>query len=106
MLPQRPPLDWRREYLPIRQRYSEPNIKGTMRGIRRIDTMGQAGSEGALRWDVAESTTRGYAVCSDDGKAAAADINFNASSSNTIFSDSATTVRPEAFRAYSLIRYS
>ena len=83
-----------------------PNIKGTMRGIRRIDTMGQAGSEGALRWDVAESTTRGYAVCSDDGKAAAADINFNASSSNTIFSDSATTVRPEAFRAYSLIRYS
>ena len=29
MLPQRPPLDWRREYLPIRQRYSvRPNIPG------------------------------------------------------------------------------
>ena len=63
--------------------------------------------------DVSSSSALYYAIDAQTGKAqisqssnVPADPAFDASRNNAIYQDSVTTVRPDAFRAYCLIRYS
>lgn len=78
--------------------YSEPNIKGNTGTIPYINTLEGAGAfETDIQGQVRATGTTNTAYCY---------LNLNASAYNSIYSDSVTTVRPEAFRAYCLIRYS
>ena len=56
-------------------------------GVFSVDGQGQVQATGTT------PTTYGY-------------LNFNASAYSSIYRDDLTTVRPSAFRAYCLIRYS
>ena len=78
-----------------------PNIKGLIRGLRRIDDHGQEGSEGALSWNNPNSTL-GVTVVKD-GKTST-DIVFNAASCTAIYNDSVTTVKPDSLCILCLIR--
>lgn len=74
-----------------------PNIQGSTGTIPYINTMT---GTGALivdqQGEVQATGTTNTAYCY---------LNLNASNYNSIYSDAVTTVRPEAFRAYCLIRY-
>ena len=98
MLPQRPPLDWRREYLPIRQRYSvAPNIKGFLRGnVVYFDN-----GRGALR-----SADASYTVVEKGGTESKTNngIEFNASWDNPIYSDDNLTPTVDALFGLNIIK--
>ena len=99
MLPQRPPLDWRREYLPIRQRYSvAPNITGSTNNS--LLKAGDADGLGCVTWGTASPANLGQG----SGRYSAL-MNINASKSNAIFGAS-STVQPAGLYAQFLIRYS
>ena len=84
------------------RRYSvRPNIKGLIRGLRRIDDHGQEGSEGALSWNNPNSTL-GVTVVKDGNTST--DIVFNAASCTAIYNDSVTTVKPDSLCILCLIR--
>ena len=106
MLPQRPPLDWRREYLPIRQRYSEPNILSSGRGFDDQFDISQYGFHdltgamfisrtGPRKYDrdMYESHTSGSLAWT-----------FDASRNSALYGAS-TTNQPAALQVYCLIRY-
>ena len=98
MLPQRPPLDWRREYLPIRQRYSErPNILGysNIAGYYDLATASGGALSACSRWT--------FSIVREPGTAGGI-INIDASGANSIYGAS-TTNQPKSLRAYALIRY-
>ena len=107
MLPQRPPLDWRREYLPIRQRYSvRPNILSSGRGFDDQFDISQYGFHdltgamfisrtGPRKYDrdMYESHTSGSLAWT-----------FDASRNSALYGAS-TTNQPAALQVYCLIRY-
>lgn len=101
MLPQRPLLGWRREYLPIRQRYSDgPNIKGNSLLAGFVtpssgEVCGDGPFSGMRRW------VQNFTLTSGTNSSV---LKFDANLANTLYSDSVTTVRPEAFRALALVR--
>lgn len=108
MLPQRPLLGWRREYLPIRQRYSVPNIAGAINSLRSTDVHDRnAYSDGAFTWSDAKTSGGGFSYLNVEGNSEAAkfDPQFNASKSSSLFGSS-DTVQPKALRSYCLIRYA
>ncbi len=75
-----------------------PNIKGSTGTIPYINTLEGTGAfETDIQGQVQATGATNTAYCY---------LNLNASAHNSIYSDSVTTVRPEAFRAYCLIRYS
>ena len=98
MLPQRPPLDWRREYLPIRQRYSvAPNISGTFAGGNGHDDCwtGPFKKMGSSLFAYGANAASEFFM---------QETSFNASEANTMYGD-ADTVQPKTLRAFALIRY-
>lgn len=96
----------KRRQLPLFQNcplYSErPNIQGALTWIQPTNI--QAGSNGALFWQHASNIQTVSKTLSDIGNQA--DIGFSAQRHSAIYRDDITTVRPEAFRAYCLIRYA
>jgi len=75
-----------------------PNIKGSTGTIPYINTLEGTGAfETDMQGQVQATGATNTAYCY---------LNLNASAHNSIYSDSVTTVRPEAFRAYCLIRYA
>lgn len=103
MLPQRPPLDWRREYLPIRQRYSvAPNIQG---GFQAIAYNGDSQLNSFITngmFKIKVSNKNGSLPTGNTS--GSNDFFLNASTVNAIFGG-ADTVQPKTLRSQFLIRY-
>ena len=99
MLPQRPPLDWRRECLPIRQRYSEPNIQGSFTPIVSRRDATASGSISSFTSYAGANVLDGSGSCIDRG------IQLNASKTSAIFGAS-DTVQPAGIYVQCLIRYA
>ena len=99
MLPQRPPLDWRREYLPIRQRYSErPNIQGQMLDIF---VGGSGNGSGALKKYSVNTPNR---VAAENGSSAYVNFSLNASESSSLYQDELNEIRVNGIFGMMLIR--
>ena len=98
MLPQRPPLDWRREYLPIRQRYSDgPNIKATIGNADGGNFIADGAFSNARRSDI------GYTLGTQSTPGSDVQT-FNASKVSSIYQDNLTEVRVNSLFAMYLIR--
>lgn len=100
MLPQRPPLDWRREYLPIRQRYSVfPNILGAVgsKFMRSGDETDYA--SGAFNY---YQTEKGQIAGGQYFFQSA--FEFNASRSSNLYKDGLTEVRVNGLYVLHLVR--
>ena len=101
MLPQRPPLDWRREYLPIRQRYSvRPNITGQIGWLSSYGITSNVDNS-ALYWGKPNAgTTRTQQMAGESSL----DVYFDASRNTPLFGASVTN-QVASLRGYWLIRF-
>lgn len=81
-----------------------PNIKGRLDGLRRIDGLGQVGTEGALSWRGVGQEQMGITVTSRDNCLTSFDITFNANASNSIYSDSVSKPIVDSIFGLCLIR--
>lgn len=94
------------EYLYIqrhRHRYSvRPNIQGQIGWLSSYGITSNV-ENSALYWGKPNAgTTRTQQTAGESSL----DVYFDASRNNAIYKNDVTTVRPEAFRAYCLIRYA
>ena len=81
-----------------------PNIRGRLDGLRRIDGLGQVGTEGALSWRGVGHEQMGITVTSHDNCLTSFDMTFNANTSNSIYSDSISKPTVDALLGLNLIR--
>lgn len=88
----------------MRLEYSEPNIRGRLEGLRRIDGLGQVGTGGALSWRGVGHEQMGITVTSHDNCLTSFDMTFNANTSNSIYSDSISKPTVDALLGLNLIR--